>query len=417
MKYLAFFIRAAVLLAAAYTLHAGPSHAQSARQWAEVRRRMVEHEVIGLGIRDERVRSAMMSTPRHEFVPAAQRKYAYHDMALPIGEGQTISPPFVVAYMTEKLEPQPSDKILEIGTGSGYQAAVLSPLVHEVYSIEIVESLGRTAAATLQRLGYTNVTTKVGDGYLGWPEHAPFDKIIVTCSPESIPQPLIEQLAESGRMVIPLGERYQQTLYRYRKVDGKLEAEPLQGTFFVPMTGQAEDRRELRSDDGRPDLRNGSFEEMTDDEQPAGWYYVRQAVVESGAGAPDGEKYLTCTNQVPGQWSQVVQAIGIDGRRVKEIQISLSTRLRNVRPGQSADQRPRVVLNFFDENRAPAGRQELGPWLGNSDWSTKQARFKVPSRARLAVLAVGLFGATGELSLDNLLLEPAGTVLPESDSD
>jgi protein-L-isoaspartate(D-aspartate) O-methyltransferase len=290
---------------------------------------------------------------------------------------------------------------------------VLSPLANEVYSIEIVETLGKNAAATLKRLGYKNVFTKVGDGYLGWAEHAPFDKIIVTCSPENIPQPLVDQLAEGGRMVIPLGERYEQTLYLYKKVNGKLEAEPLQGTFFVPMTGQAEDKRVQRDDDGRPDLRNGSFEDIIGDGEPAAWYYVRQAKVASARGAPDGDKVLTCTNQVPGQWSQAVQAIGLDGRRVKEIQVLLSIRTRSIRPGQSPDQRPGLIVSFFDENRNPAGKQELGPWLGNADWNTKQARFKVPARARLAVLAVGLFGSTGELSIDNLVVKPLGVTAAE----
>ncbi len=185
--------------------------AQKSRRWTESRRQMAQH-VFSQGIKDRRVRNSIASTPRHEFVPVGQRHNSYYDMALPIGHGQTISPPFVVAYMTEQLDPQPTDKVLEIGTGSGYQASVLSPLVANVYSIEIVEPLGKTAAATIRRLKYDNVTTKIGDGYQGWPEHAPFDKIIVTCSPEKIPAPLIEQLNEGGRMVIPLGERYQQLL-------------------------------------------------------------------------------------------------------------------------------------------------------------------------------------------------------------
>ncbi len=143
-------------------------------------------------------------------------------MALPIGDSQTISSPFIVALMTAALDPQPTDKVLEIGTGSGYQAAVLSPLVEHVYSIEIVEELGQTAKRTLSRLDYKNVSTRIGDGFLGWPNAAPFDKIIVTCSPESVPRPLIEQLREGGQMIIPVGERYQQTLYRMTKKDGEL---------------------------------------------------------------------------------------------------------------------------------------------------------------------------------------------------
>ncbi len=168
------------------------------------RMRMVDEEIVAAGVKNPRVIAAMRATPRHEFMPASLWPNAYYDMALPIGERQTISPPFIVAYMTEALDPQPKDKVLEIGTGSGYQAAVLSGLVQEVYTIEIVKLLGERAAKVLKRLNYANVHAKVGDGYLGWPEHAPFDKIIVTCSPEKVPQPLVDQLKEGGRIVIPV---------------------------------------------------------------------------------------------------------------------------------------------------------------------------------------------------------------------
>ena len=218
-------------------LIAAAAHGQNRDPWAEARARMVEHEVVAAGVKDARVCDAIRATPRHEFVAASMRRYAYFDIAIPIGEGQTISSPFTVAYMTEQLQPKPTDKVLEIGTGSGYQAAVLSGLVSKVYSIEIVEPLGKRAAQTLRRLGYKNVETKIGDGYQGWAEHAPFDKIIVTCSPENVPKPLVEQLKEGGRLVVPLGKRYQQTLYLFKKVKGVLQAEPLQPTFFVPMMG------------------------------------------------------------------------------------------------------------------------------------------------------------------------------------
>ena len=241
--------------------------AQSKQQLKLARLRMVRDEVEEAGIEDRSVLAALRETPRHLFVPGQQRHLAYLDMALPIGEGQTISPPFVVAYMTQALAPRPNHKVLEIGTGSGYQAAVLSTLVADVYSIEIVPSLGKRAARLLRRQGYDNVHTKIGDGFKGWAEHAPFDSIIVTCSPERPPNALIQQLREGGRMVIPVGERFQQTLVLYKKVNGKLEAEPLQPTFFVPMTGRAEELRAKKSNDGVPRLLNGGFEVTDDDEQ------------------------------------------------------------------------------------------------------------------------------------------------------
>ncbi len=169
-------------------------------------------------------------------------------MALPIGNGQSISPPLVVANMTEQLDPQPADRVLEIGTGSGYQAAVLSPLVRDVYTIEIQEALGKRADALLQRLGYKNVHRRIGDGYQGWPEAAPFDKIIVTCSPEQVPPALVEQLREGGRLIVPVGERFQQNLYLFRKTDGKLVGQALEPTMFVPMTGNAERQRLVKPD-------------------------------------------------------------------------------------------------------------------------------------------------------------------------
>lgn len=196
-------------------------------------------------VRDERVLAAMRKVPRHEFVPKSQVPYAYDDRPLPIGEGQTISQPFIVGYMTAALEPKPEHKVLEIGTGSGYQAAILGELVGEVYSIEIIEPLGRRAAAVLERLGYKNIRVRIGDGYRGWPEHAPFDSIIVTCAPDHIPAPLVEQLKVGGRMIIPVGEEVEgrlwaaQELIVVAKTEKGMERLKKMDVRFVPMTGEA----------------------------------------------------------------------------------------------------------------------------------------------------------------------------------
>lgn len=203
------------------------------------RRAMVETQISARRIRDSRVLAAIQSVPRHEFVPAELRAHAYEDRPLPIGYDQTISQPYIVAFMTEQLAPQPTQRVLEIGTGSGYQAAVLAKLVAEVYTIEIVEPLAKRATADLSRLGFENVHVRAGDGYQGWPEAAPFDAIIVTCAPEHVPEPLVRQLKDGGRMIIPVGESGRQQLYVLEKRSGKVERRAVLPVRFVPMTGKA----------------------------------------------------------------------------------------------------------------------------------------------------------------------------------
>jgi len=203
------------------------------------RQRMVQEQLMSRGVRDERVLAAMNKVPREEFVPQDSRAASYTDQPLPIGYGQTISQPYIVAFMTEQLRPKPSDRVLEVGTGSGYQAAILAELVAEVYSVEIVEPLAKNAEATLQRLGCKNVHVKIGDGYKGWPETAPFDAIIVTCAPDKVPQPLIDQLKDGGRMVIPVGDRFAQELYLLEKKNGQLKQSATLPVRFVPMAGEA----------------------------------------------------------------------------------------------------------------------------------------------------------------------------------
>jgi protein-L-isoaspartate(D-aspartate) O-methyltransferase len=370
------------------------------------RNRMVDQEIVDAGVKNPRVIEAMRQIPRHEFMPVNQRKYAYFDMALPIGEGQTISPPFIVAYMTEQLEPQPTDKVLEIGTGSGYQAAVLSGLVKEVYSIEIVEPLGRRAAKTLRQLRYDNVHTKVGDGYLGWPEHAPFDKIIVTCSPEGVPPALVAQLREGGRMVIPVGERYKQNLYLLKKQGGKMVAEALKPTLFVPMTGEAESRRHLQPDPLNPGIHNGDFEEvMGDPPAPTAWHYQRQLELVTDGEAPSGKNYITFRNTDPGRGAQALQGLAINGREVAELKVSLSVQGEDIRPGQNSGQLPILIITFYDENRNSLGEGSVGPWRGTFPWKQQTAVIEVPARAREAVVYIGMQGAVGKFSMDAIKVE------------
>jgi protein-L-isoaspartate(D-aspartate) O-methyltransferase len=199
----------------------------------------VENQLKGRGIDSDRVLEAMRRVPRHRFVPEPLRDQAYEDHPVPIGEGQTISQPYIVAYMTEALKLKPKDKVLEVGTGSGYQAAVLAELVKEVYTIEIVAKLARQARKVLEELGYENIDFRIGDGYQGWPDKAPFDGIMVTAAPEHIPQPLLDQLEVGGRLVMPVKNR----LLRVTRTKEGYEKERLLWVRFVPMTGKAQERK------------------------------------------------------------------------------------------------------------------------------------------------------------------------------
>ncbi len=207
---------------------------------AAQRARMVETQIVSRGVRDPRVLAAMREVPRHLFVDRSERSRAYDDTPLPIAGKQTISQPYIVALMTELLDLTPQERVLEIGTGSGYQSAVLSRVCREVYTIEIVPELARAAADRLAALGYRNVTVREGDGYRGWAEHAPFDGIIVTAAPEHIPQPLLEQLAPGGRMVIPVGAFLQELKVFRKDSAGNVTEQAILPVRFVPMTGEVQ---------------------------------------------------------------------------------------------------------------------------------------------------------------------------------
>jgi protein-L-isoaspartate(D-aspartate) O-methyltransferase len=209
------------------------------------RRQMVAHQLAGRDITDRRVLEVMERVPRHLFVPLSFRDQAYEDYPLPLEEGQTISQPYIVALMTQCLALQGGEKVLEIGTGSGYQAAVLAELKAQVFTIEINAQLAEKAARTLRELNYQDIQVRCGDGFFGWPEQAPFDGIIVTCASPRIPPPLIEQLNEGGRLILPLGDvRPYQVLTLVTKIGGKLKRKEISGVRFVPMTGEAQKKKD-----------------------------------------------------------------------------------------------------------------------------------------------------------------------------
>lgn len=227
----------ALPVACAAALAGGACEPQAADSWTAARERMVRDQIEARDVRNPAVLKALRQVPRHEFVPESLRGRAYQDGPVPIGLGQTISQPYIVARMTELLDPQPGHRVLEVGTGSGYQAAVLSGLVKEVYSIELLPELARDAAARLKRLGCANVTVRAGDGYQGWPDKASFDAVIVTCGAEHVPAPLFDQLKPGGRLVIPVGPTPDRQWLRLvtKTADGKKKEEELFPVAFVPL--------------------------------------------------------------------------------------------------------------------------------------------------------------------------------------
>jgi protein-L-isoaspartate(D-aspartate) O-methyltransferase len=231
------FLGAFFVVGASLVLNSGED------RYTQKRYEMVQNQLASRDITEQRVLDAMKTVPRHLFVDPQYRRQAYADHPLPIDEGQTISQPYIVALMTQYIDLKRGEEVLEVGTGSGYQAAVLAQLTDKVYSIEIKENLAKKASATLMSLGYSSIQVKYGDGYFGWEEHAPFDAIIVTCAANHIPPPLLNQLKEGGRLIIPLGSTlYYQTLALVTKVKGKPEVKHFLGVRFVPMTGEVQKR-------------------------------------------------------------------------------------------------------------------------------------------------------------------------------
>jgi protein-L-isoaspartate(D-aspartate) O-methyltransferase len=398
--------RLALLLGAwAATFGAGPRLlAQTREEFDRARERMVSEYLVRDGIKNPRVLAAMRRVPRHEFVPSSERSHAYDDSGLLIGHKQTITWPFIVAFMTQALDPQPTDRVLEIGTGSGYQAAVLSLLVDEVYTIEIIPALGKSAERRLKHLRYRNVKTKIGDGYLGWPNQAPFDKIILTCSPEKIPQPLIDQLKEGGRMILPLGDRYDQAMTLIEKKHGRIERQELMPTLFVPMTGRSDKERTIKFNPLHPEIRNGGFEERETNGPFASWYYQLQ-VKANDRDAPEGRLCAEFQNEEPGRRSQVLQGMGIDGARIGALKISLQCRSDKITDGRGAFEKAGLQVSFHNF------RKLLGDFVaihcaGSTDWRTPHAVVPVPEAASEIVIRVGLNGATGRLLIDDVKLEP-----------
>ncbi|MFW5908761.1 MAG: protein-L-isoaspartate(D-aspartate) O-methyltransferase [Desulfosalsimonas sp.] len=214
------------------------SRKENEDSFGQQRMKMIRQQLRARGIENPEILAAFKKVPRHKFVPEKLKKYAYQDHPLPIGQDQTISQPYIVAMMTRSIKPKKTDRILEVGTGSGYQAAILAELSEQVYTIEIIESLAESARRTLSETGYENVHVKTGDGFKGWAEHAPFDAIVVTCAPEKVPEPLKEQLSEGGRMVIPVGRKYDQNLVVLEKKEGELIEKQILPVRFVPMVDE-----------------------------------------------------------------------------------------------------------------------------------------------------------------------------------
>jgi protein-L-isoaspartate(D-aspartate) O-methyltransferase len=386
-RYLFLWMLSGLLSAAAFA-----QESDVEARYATKRQELIDKVLIPGGIRDPKVVQAVSQTRRHEFVPENIRSEAYLDRALPIGAQQTISSPFIVSLMTEILRTKPSDRVLEIGTGSGYQAAILSPLVDSVYTIEIVGELQDRTTALLQRLGYKNIHTKTGDGYLGWPEHAPFDKIIVT-------------LKEEGLMVIPVGERYQQMLRAFRKTNGTMVAVYERPTIFVPMTGLAESQRQVQPDGRNPKLLNGDFEDKTSENYIPHWYYEFGVRTQTDPTAPKGSQVAEFNSDQAGGPSMLLQALPLDGRHVAKVRLSGFVKTANVQLSKTFEEQPFIVLQFFDEQRNRIGYEWLGPFIGDTPWTHAKREIKIPVENREVIVMIGLFGAKGTATFDGLELE------------
>ncbi len=252
------------------------------------------------------------------------------------------------------------------------------------------------------------MSVRVGDGFQGWPDKAPFDKIIVTCSPESIPQPLVDQLREGGQMIIPVGERYRQNLYRVTKRNGQLVREPLEATLFVPMTGAAETERRVQPDPEHPSIFNGGFEAVVgESNQPAGWHYLRRGSAVASTDAPEGQRFLAFANDQAGVGCQALQGFPVDGRKISRLVLSCVVRGAGIAEDPTTLGTAMAIVTFYDDRRAAIDDAQLGPWKGDFPWRRETAELRVPLGAREAILSIGLHGGSGKFDVDDIQLSAA----------
>ena len=386
------------------------AHAQNPAHFEQARKRMVEEVIIGVGDQGRAGdQGDAGDCPRTNSSMPKYRREAYFDMAFPIGDKQTISPPFIVAYMTEPLDPQPTDKVLEIGTGSGYQAAVLSPLVKEVYTIEIVESLGKSAAdARSSGSKYKNVVHQSRRRLSRLARaRARSTKSSSPARPRKCPSPLIDQLKEGGSMVVPVGERYQQTLYSLPQ-EGRQAGSRDAAAHAV----RAHDRQGRRSPQGqaRPGQTRSSStaasKKKPTQRGPARLVLRTACEVGGRREAPDGKHYVSFTNDEPGRLPPICcKAFAIDGRKVKQLKVSARVMTKNVVRGADDNEQCYILFTLYDDQRRDLGMQVMGPFLGTSDWHEETRTFDIPITAREGIFRIGLFGATGFAAYDKISIK------------
>lgn len=393
----------------------------------------VENElVLQDGLENDLVLSAMMRIPREKFLPQNKKSGAYRDVAIPIGCSRMDYSPYITAYCISQLDPAPDDKVLEIGTGCGYASAVLSLLVREVHTVEFHATLSKKANQSLKKIGIKNVYGKIGDGFQGCPEQAPFDKIIVWGAVEDIPESLIDQLKEGGRMVVSVGEKYQQTLYLCRKKNGELKKETLPPTFFTSMPGEAESRRILLADPKNPSILGGDFEHYYGETRlPYGWYHVKNARILQGPDAPNGTNYMRFEvepeytivhdphemedsyGEPPEQFvpsaektAQIVQSFAIDGKTVSRVKFGVFLRAENIQPLDPQNPpKGTIVLAFYGEDREVLQCVQLASVYGSFNWKPFSTEIPVPRKTLEADLYIGLFQNAGRLDIDAVSLE------------
>lgn len=401
---------------AAYYYGANPKvRKNEARPLIPEARKMVEREILPQHEwEDPIVLSAIMRTARDRFVPASYKKTAFRDLAVPLGRSRYQQAPSLLAYMTEELDVRPDEKVLHIGTGSGYYTAVLSLLAKEVYTVELDETLGNRASQTFEKLAYTNIYTKIADGYDGWEEHAPFDRIVFTCSPETVPEPLVKQLREGGVMIVPLGEPFRQVLYRCKKKGEELQKEFLLPYPFELMEGEAQSRRQTKPDPERPELSNGHFERFHENGEPYGWFSMTNAIVREVPDAPEGRHFLKLEvnsfSSDEARFARAEQSFALEGKNVSRLHLEAFLRgdrletlsARNVRASAS------MILLCYDESDRLLQRYDLAPVSGSFDWKAFQCEISVPKKTKKATLILTLSDRTGTLEFDALSVRKAG---------